>query len=156
MGMSITLRDYMDREGVSYDLIEHPHTTSSMRTAESLHIPGGKIVKTVILADEYDYLMVVVPATHWVELDTLGRFLHRDFNLVQEQELSEIFADCEVGSIPPVGAAYGIPVLIDDSLDELTDVYFEAGDHREVVHVSGEAFRGLMQSAERGHVSHHI
>ena len=156
MGISITLREYLDREGVSYDLIEHPRTTSSMRTAEVLHIPGDNLVKTVIVADEYDYLMVVVPATHWIELDTLGRFLHRDFNLVQEQELSEIFTDCEVGSIPPVGVAYGIPVLMDESVNELQDVYFEAGDHSEVVHVSGTDFREIMKTAELGHVSHHI
>ena len=156
MGMSMTLREYLDREGVDYDVIEHPRTTSTMRTAESLHIPGDRIVKTVIFADEYDYLMVVVPATHLIEVDTLGRILHRDLNLVKERELSEIFTDCEVGSIPPLGAAFGIPVLMDESLSELPEVYFEAGDHSEVVHVSGEDFMQLMESAEQGHISHHM
>ena len=40
-----------------------------------------------------------------------------------------LFDDCEFGAVPPVGAAYGLPVLLDESLDGASELHFEAGDH---------------------------
>jgi Ala-tRNA(Pro) deacylase len=36
------------------------------------------------------------------------------------------------------------------------DVYFEAGDHEALVHVTGEDFLRLMADAPRGEISHHV
>ena len=33
--------------------------------------------------------------------------------------------DCEPGAVPPLGAAYGLDVVVDDSLTDHSDVYFE-------------------------------
>ena len=33
----------------------------------------------------------------------------------------------------------------------LANVYFEAGDHENLVHTTGEAFRELLKGARRGH-----
>ncbi|MCK4834799.1 MAG: hypothetical protein KAT12_08470 [Gammaproteobacteria bacterium] len=56
----------------------------------------------------------------------------------------------------PIGDAYGIEVIFDDRLNECGDVYFEAGDHTDLVHVSVIDFRGLMGNACHGEISHHI
>ncbi|MFO7287974.1 MAG: hypothetical protein C0P79_014055, partial [Gammaproteobacteria bacterium] len=48
---------------------------------------------------------------------------------------------------------YGLDVAVDDALLELDDVYFEAGDHCELVHISGDAFRSLMAAALHGRFS---
>ena len=34
MGMSITLRDYLDSLGLQYDLVQHMHTSCSAETAQ--------------------------------------------------------------------------------------------------------------------------
>lgn len=67
--------------------------------------------------------------------------------LATEAEVGEIFDDCELGAVPPVGEAYGIDVMLDNSLNDCPDVYFEGGDHVHLVHVSGEDFRQLMPRA---------
>jgi Ala-tRNA(Pro) deacylase len=38
---------------------------------------------------------------------------------------------------------------------ELVDIYFEAGDHQSLVHVSGSGFLKLMANAPRGQISYH-
>jgi len=43
----------------------------------------------------------------------------------------------------------------DQSLVDTPDVYFEAGDHQALVHVSGSEFLKLMANAPRGQISHH-
>ncbi len=42
----------------------------------------------------------------------------------------------------------------DDCLNECADVYFEAGGHMDLVHVSAEEFRSLMGESRHGLISH--
>ena len=75
--------------------------------------------------------------------------------LATEKEIAELFDDCDRGAVPPVGAVYGLEVVVDEGLAELPDVYFEGGDHRTLVHVTGDGFRTLMKDARRAQLSHH-
>ncbi len=47
-------------------------------------------------------------------------------------------------------------MLLDDALLELDDVYVEAGDHEELLHMSGEDFRKLMSQARHGRFGEHV
>jgi Ala-tRNA(Pro) deacylase len=58
--------------------------------------------------------------------------------------------------VPGLGQAYGLDVLVDDALLTQDDVYFEAGSHADLVHMTGEMFRGLMRSADHGEISKHV
>ncbi|NIR96509.1 MAG: deacylase, partial [Gammaproteobacteria bacterium] len=49
----------------------------------------------------------------------------------------------------------GLDTVLDDSLAEQPDIYFEGGDHEALVHVSSEQFQELMADAEHGRFSHH-
>ena len=46
--------------------------------------------------------------------------------------------------------------MYDDVLVELSDVWFEAGDHEDVVHVKGPAFLRLLKGSLHGRFSHRI
>ncbi|HEC20778.1 MAG TPA: YbaK/EbsC family protein [Gammaproteobacteria bacterium] len=156
MAVATTLREYLDRWGVDYEVVPHARTSSSLETAEAAHVPGDKLAKCVVTEDYRGYLMVVVPASHEVEFDRLDDELDRRLELANEEELADIFTDCELGAIPPLGEAYGLDVAVDRSLTECEDVYFEAGDHAELVHLRGEDFRDLMAGAEQGEFSRHL
>lgn len=156
MAVSLTMQDYLDRWGVDYELVPHPHTGSSLETAEAAHVPGDKLAKCVVTEDYRGYLMVVIPASHQVEFDQLDVELDRRLELASEEELADIFADCELGAIPPLGEAYGIDVALDESLSRCEDIYFEAGNHDELIHIRGDDFRDLMAGAEHGNFSSHL
>ena len=47
--------------------------------------------------------------------------------------------------MPPVGTAYGLRAVVDEILDGQDDIYFEGGDHRTLVHVTGAQFQRLME-----------
>jgi Ala-tRNA(Pro) deacylase len=94
--------------------------------------------------------MAILPASRRVSLESLERQLHRKLELASEEELAGLFEDCEVGAIPPVADPYGMPAVIDDCLWNLSDVYFEAGDHEDLIHLSGEAFQTIQVHAHHG------
>jgi Ala-tRNA(Pro) deacylase len=49
-----------------------------------------------------------------------------------------------------------MPTYLDESLIGHPDVYFEAGDHEELIHMSTDQFLELMDGAERARFAHHI
>ena len=49
--------------------------------------------------------------------------------------------------------SYGVDVVVDMELFMQPDVYFEAGDHEDLIHVSAENFQKLMSSAEHASFS---
>ena len=136
---------------MDYDLTLHPHTLSSNETARAAHIALDHIAKAVVVKGGSDYAIVVIPANNWLKMGYLRHELNRDLRLATKGEIAELFGDCEPGAVPPLGPAYGIETLLDESLTSLEDVYFEAGDHEQLVHLRGEDFQALLSDARRGH-----
>jgi Ala-tRNA(Pro) deacylase len=153
MGMAARLRSFLDSQGIRYEVLPHPHTSTSLETARAARVPGERIAKSVVLEDEQGYLMAILPASCRVSLDALERQLHRKLELASEAELVGLFQDCEIGAVPPVADPYGMSAVIDERLWNLSDVYFEAGDHEDLVHLSGEAFQEIQVHAHHGRFS---
>lgn len=91
-----------------------------------------------------------------MQLGKLRKHFNRYIVLASEQDLYDLFEDCTIGAVPPLGDAYGVDVIFDNSLYEREDVYFEAGDHTDLIHVSGVDFRDLLCTARHGEISQHI
>jgi len=154
MTIAATQQRYLVQRKAEYDLMLHPHTESSRETAEAAHISDDHIAKAVVVKDVSGYAIVVIPASNWLNMDRLRHELNRDLHLATEDEIAELFEDCEPGAVPPLGPAYGIETLLDESLTSLADVYFEAGDHEQLVHLRGEDFQALLSGARHGYYSH--
>jgi Ala-tRNA(Pro) deacylase len=56
----------------------------------------------------------------------------------------ECFPDCDAGAVPALGPAYGLDTIWDDGLLERSDLYFDAGDHEPLLHVSTTDFAGML------------
>ena len=148
------LQDYMDSQGVHYDTLDHHRTATSSQTAQAAHVPGSRLAKAVVVHHEMGYVLAVVPSTHRIELSTLQGVMDRRLGLASEDEIGSLFADCDVGAVPPVGSAYDVPVILDEDFGNANDVYFEGGDHKTLAHVTGPDFRRLMKDARVARFSH--
>lgn len=145
MAIAITLHDYLKDHEIDYDLVPHTATATSTRTAEVSHVPRRRLAKGVVIKTKKGFLMAVVPASHHVALRKLGSWLKRPVCLATEEETARLFEDCEVGAIPPIGAAYGLRTVMDERLSGKMDIYFEGGDHRTLVHIPNQQFDKLMK-----------
>ena len=144
MTIATTLYNYLAENAVTYDILAHEHTLTSGQTAQASHVSGDRIAKSVLLEDEMGYLLAVLPASRRVDLGELHRQLNRNLGLATEQEIDGLFRDCEPGALPPIGTAYGMETIVDDILVEQPEIYFEAGDHEQLIHVSTETFEYLL------------
>jgi Ala-tRNA(Pro) deacylase len=147
MAISQGLRNYMERCGVAFEEVPHAHALQASKAAEASHVSGNRVAKGVLVRAGEGYMLAVVPSSKQVRLDELGRWLGREVRLAEEQESVPLFADCALGALPPVGAAFGLETVLDDDLLAADEVYFEGGDHRTLVHVAGGDWRRLVGDA---------
>jgi len=155
MSVADTLVKYLAEQDVPFDVLVHKRAEHSAESAREAHIPGGSLAKSVLLEDEQGYVIAVLPAVNRLDFGELHRQFNRLLNLAGEPALAAVFQDCEPGAVPAMAPAYGLSALVDDQLAEQADIYFEAGDHEHLVHVSGETFSGLMSDARFGRFSYH-
>jgi Ala-tRNA(Pro) deacylase len=153
MAVAQKLASYLDRTGIEAEVVAHRCAVTAARTAKVSHLPGDRLAKGVLLRDGVGYLLAVVPASHHVDLDAVECLCGRPLSLADEEEIGRLFPDCEFGAVPPIGAAYGLAVMVDDVLAGQPDVYLEAGDHLNLLHLSGEQFAGLMRDVQHGRFS---
>ncbi len=156
MGIAITLKEYLKDCHIVYEEIEHPYHPTSIGTANSAHIPGDSMAKGVLLRDDFGYMVAVLPSSHMIDLKALRKKFGDDLNLATEEESLALFDDCDVGAVPPIGAAYGMRVVWDDRLASQSEIYFEGGDHKTLVHVSGGDFNRLMSESGHDRFSSHV
>jgi Ala-tRNA(Pro) deacylase len=147
MSISQKLRTYMDLCGVAFDEVPHAFAFQPAMAAEAAHIPGKRVAKGVLVRTGDDYMLAVVPSSKLVDFADLERWLGREVSLAAENDSGPLFADCALGAMPPVGAAFGLPTIIDDDLLNADEVYFEGGDHRTLIHVDGGNWRRLLRDA---------
>lgn len=150
MAIAKTIETYLNARSVSYETLRHPHSCNSEETADSAFIWEDQLAKTVLLEDDRGYLLAVLPASCRIDLRKLEQEINRKLELASEEELSDIFPDCELGALPPLGRAYGIPTVYDDRLRKLSCIYFEGGDHCDLVYMGGPEFIDLMHDSQHG------
>jgi Ala-tRNA(Pro) deacylase len=152
MAIAPTLQKYLD-ENVTYELVSHEPTMSSMRTAQVSHISGERLAKGVVLRGVGGYMLAVLPASHHIRLPELEMEFGEAVTLADEREIDGLFKDCAHGAVPPIGECYGLDTIVDDSLREKPDIYLEAGDHETLVHLDGAQFAKLTSEARHGRFS---
>ncbi len=149
MAMAAQVESLLARTGARYELLAHPGSQTSIQTADLADIPGDRLVKGVVLEDEQGKLIAALPATRSVHIGHLTTQLDRRLRLADEDEIPALFPDCKPGAVPPLGPAYDLRMIVDASLDAQQEVYFEAGDHEHLVHMSAAQYRSLIGSAPR-------
>jgi len=153
MTIAPKLHQYLDDQHADYDVIMHPPTQSAMQTARVCHIPAGCMAKAVLLDTPDEYLLAVLPADRRIGLTELRSELGGKPRLADEDEIIAVFDDCAFGAVPPLGTGYGVVTIIDDSLLNQPDIYFEGGDHSSMVHMNQAEFARVAGQTRHGRFS---
>jgi len=142
------LRQFLDENHVKYIVITHSKAYTSQGVAASAHISGNELAKTVMLKQDGELCMAVLPASRQVDLAKFANFTNsRECSLASEREFKDRFPDCEVGAMPPFGNLYGLRVYVDTSLIRDKEIAFNAGSHLELIQLAYSDFEKLVEPA---------
>ncbi len=138
------LTEFLNSNKVKYATIAHSPAYTAAEVAQSAHIKGEQLAKTVILKADDRLLMIVVPASHRVDLDALEPVIGvGELELSSEKEFKDLFPTCEPGALPPFGKLYGMDVFVADCLAGNELITFCAGTHADLIQMDYKDFDRL-------------
>ena len=137
------IEQYLKQQGVRYEVLHHACAFTAQRIAQAEHIPGKMQVKVVVLRADSQFLMAVLPAVAHVDLTAFSKVTGIPCKLATEAEFKDLFPDCEVGAMPPLGSFYSLPVYADDLLEEDDQIVMQAGAHTESVKIAWDDYLRL-------------
>jgi Ala-tRNA(Pro) deacylase len=140
--------NFLKDRGVAFEVLPHQPAYDAQHLAQSLHVPGCEVAKTVLLRanHRYGYMVAVLPATRRIDLERLSRQLCGcELELASEAEIAEHCPDCEFGVLPPFGSQYAMTTVVDESLANDPEIVFEGNTHEEAIRMR---FRDYMRVEE--------
>jgi len=140
------LKRYLDSQKINYVSLVHYETYTAQEIAQSAHVSGEEMAKTVIVKIDGKIVMAVLPASQKIDFALLKEAAGAGkVDLASEEEFMDMFPDCEIGAMPPFGNLYGMEVYVAESLEEDEEIVFNAGSHIDLIKLSFKDFARLVK-----------
>jgi len=128
------VKEHLDQEKIDYKVMHHEPAYTAMEIAGAQHVPGKMLAKSVIVKAGDKYVMAVLPSTHRVDFDQFCTACGQSHaQLASEEEIADLFPECEIGAEPPLSLGHDIEIWADDTLEEDSEIVFNAGTHRDTI-----------------------
>jgi Ala-tRNA(Pro) deacylase len=140
--------EFLDANGIRYAHTRHSIAYTAREVAAAEHLSPHKLAKTIVFLSEKGFGLAIVPGDYLVDLEVLRDLLSVDWmRLATEREIGDLFPECETGAMPPFGNLFDLPVYVDSGVASQEFTAFNAGTHRDVIHMSFSDFRRLVDPA---------
>lgn len=137
--------NFLENSNVDFECLKHPEVYTSQETAQVQHVSGKVFAKVVIVKTNGHFEMAVLPATHRVVTEQLKKVTgDAQCSIASESELLDLFPDCQVGAMPPLGNLYNLDVIVDETLAHSDYIVFEAGSHRDTIKMKYQDYAKLV------------
>jgi Ala-tRNA(Pro) deacylase len=138
--------DYLKKNAVPFEVIEHAPAFTAHEVAVASHVPDKDLAKTLIVQTDNKYCMLVMPGDHRLDEKMFYDVMKtKHFHLAQEDDLKPLFPGCELGAMPPFGNLYALPVYIDKSLTNDDEIVFNACSHTKSIRLKMNDYLSLVK-----------
>ncbi len=141
MAVPKKLLNYLEKNKVKFELIEHRIVYTAWDLVQTLHLKKpAEVVKTLIIKTDKDYVLVLLPSNknldkakfkkavnHWRKKQGLKAVKKIDF--VKEAWMKKNIKVGKLGVVPPFGQLLGMPVFADKTVLKPVKVIVNAGDY---------------------------
>ncbi len=127
-------------------MIEHDEAFTAHDVARTSHVPTKELAKTIIVRADGGFWMAVLRADQVIDQSLLRRALQaKELHFANEEDLSFLFPDCQIGAMPPFGNLYGVPVIVDAALAADEEIAFNACTHTKVIRMKYVEYERLVR-----------
>jgi Ala-tRNA(Pro) deacylase len=134
---------FLEEGRYEFERVPHRPTYSAQHLAHELHVRGREVAKTVLLRanGDYTFVVAVLPANKNIDFREASKLLGgAKVQLATEVDIAEHCPDCDFGVLPPFGSRYGMKTIVDASLAEDEDIWFEGNTHDEAIRMKFAEF----------------
>jgi Ala-tRNA(Pro) deacylase len=135
------LKELLVEANAKFEVIGPGPAYTAQETAATAHVPGHTFAKSVIVRADDQAVLLVLPAPHVVDMELLRKRLgSASLRLSTENEIRDLFPDCEVGAIPPFAPGPEVSLYADEGLLSKKEISFNIGSHKEIARVRSEDY----------------
>lgn len=143
------LQEFLEDGKVKYRTIGHSLAYTAQEIAAAAGIPGQELAKTIIVKIDGELAMAVLPASYWVDTESLAKAAGaKKVEIAREEEFVDLFPGCDLGAMPPFGNLYGMKVFVAEKLADDGEIVFNGGTHRELVRLAYADFKRLVKPTQ--------
>jgi Ala-tRNA(Pro) deacylase len=130
MALHAAITSFLEQRRVPFTTFSHRAAFTAQGQAAASHVPGWHWAKSVVCVADGQPVFAVLPAPCVIDLERLKALTGvKELRLADEDEMSRLFPDCEVGATPPFGVLYGYRVFVDRALVGDPEMVFDGGNH---------------------------
>lgn len=140
MAIPKKLLSYLDKAKIGYKIVRHKTVYTAYDAAQTLGVKLGEIAKTLVIKADKIYLLVVLPASHKLDLGKLKKVVKaKKIEIAKEGMMKKMFK-IKPGAITPFGQIYKVPVYVDKSMLKAKQIIAGAGTFEESVVMTAKNF----------------
>lgn len=137
----LQIKELLDKNKIIYEHVTHEHVHRSEDAAKIRGTNLEEAAKAIILKVEkkgengkfFKIIQVVIGGDQRIDLKKLRVYFgSRDISLASPEEVLEK-TGCTIGSVPPFGTLFNIPIYLDSGLLEKDRIVFSAGTHTDSI-----------------------
>ncbi|MBR9700509.1 YbaK/EbsC family protein [Candidatus Woesearchaeota archaeon] len=142
----------LDEAGVNYEKLEHEHVHSSEDAAKVRGTSLEEAAKALVLQSKSGKIFLCVVSGHRkLDLRKIKKIIgEKNCSLAHPDVVFEA-TGCKVGTVPPWGNLFDIPIYADEELFTREHVVFSAGTHHNSIRMLAEDWERLV-GAERADI----
>ena len=136
-----TIQNFLEKNKIKYEAIEHKTVFTALDKAATLRVKPALVGKTVVVAfDGQNYALTLIPANKNLDKAKLlaavnkirqkaglKNFKKADF--AKEQWAKANIKGVKIGTTPPFGSVYNLPLFLDNSLVKQSKIIVNGGDY---------------------------
>jgi Ala-tRNA(Pro) deacylase len=137
----LQIKKLLDDNHIKYAHYTHKHVHTSQDAAAirntNLDDAAKAIVLKVVRSDgREEFIQCVIQASKKIDLKKLKQLLNVNNAALASPDEVLKKTGCTVGSVPPFGILFGIPVYMDDGLLTRNEIVFSAGTHNDSIQMN--------------------
>lgn len=137
--------NYLDKNGVKYEVVDHRKVFTAYDAAQTLHIKVSQIAKNLLVKAGKNYILAVLPADRNIDFAKLAKLAGvAKATLPKEGVMQKVFK-VKPGALPAFGGLYKIPVYLDKALLKENKAIFSSGSFTESIKMNLSAYQKLEQ-----------
>lgn len=140
------LTKYLDKAGIKHDILEHKTVYTAYDAAATMGKKLNEIVKTLLVAADKDYYLVLLPADHKLDFKKLARFISKAtgkkikaVKIPGEAVMGKLLK-VKAGAMSAFGGLYKLPVVMEKKLAGLKKALFASGSFNHSVALAVKDF----------------
>ncbi len=153
MALAARLERFLTGKGIAYRELEIDQVLSFDAAVMASGRPQDEFIRATPLIDINGVVMAVHGYNTSLDMDLVHKHTGRRLQPLTARQSARLFADCDPGFQPPVGAAYDLPVLVDEDVLGYPCTLMCCGTDNTLLELDRISLARALADATQGHLA---